>query len=654
MFKIGNYPEGYDLTLLNTIYHKPSKQPNGRYSKDAIDLIIKDNATGETFLETIEEPTYDYFIIKPEYVQSYTQYFIEEEKTDRISVPFTSLLHDIAERTNNTEFFWNNIRNGNRSANSRLHTHPAIMCSDSDIEDHYRWKFSTVYQNRLPRFNKAFFDIEADVIHTEGDFVQPGECPINAVCIVDNDTLIAHEFLLRNENNPLIDKFENEVEKNPDEIASKFVSFITQHVGTDRSQKSGLYNLQIKFHFYTEEINLIKDLFRYINMLKPEFVLAWNMAFDIPYIIQRIRNLGYIPEQIMCNSDFKYREVKYFIDEENYNEPANRNDFAKISSYSVYLDQMIQFASRRKSGAALPNHRLDTIGEMTCGVRKYDYSHITTHIAELPYKDYETFVLYNIMDTIVQYSIEFKVRDIDNVYNNVLLNNTRYTKIYRQTVYLHNRAIKSMYQNGLIMCNNINKSNSKEKYPGGYVSHPSGNTDYSKIKLHNKPLSIYDNLDDFDYKCLYPSVESEFNVGPNTILAHLEIPKQVYSQENRFGEEDYVYKREGQFMADLQSHVWLEFFSRWFNLASYGEMYDDIIHYYTVERIPNGKLNLHNPDGSIPLFRPIPRCNKIDLFIPIRCPEDVTDKSKIKTPRFDFDKFGCTSFSDLYNSKKEN
>ena len=41
------------------------------------------------------------------------------------------------------------------------------------------------------------------------------------------------------------------------------------------------------------------------------------MAFDIPYIIQRIKNLGYKPEDIMTHPDFKFKNATYYIDERN-------------------------------------------------------------------------------------------------------------------------------------------------------------------------------------------------------------------------------------------------------------------------------------------------------------------------------------------------
>ncbi len=46
------------------------------------------------------------------------------------------------------------------------------MMSDSDIEDHYRWKFSNQYKNEMGPISKSYFDIEADVIDAKGDFVE--------------------------------------------------------------------------------------------------------------------------------------------------------------------------------------------------------------------------------------------------------------------------------------------------------------------------------------------------------------------------------------------------------------------------------------------------------------------------------------------------
>ena len=658
--KIGNYPAGYDLTLLNTIYHYPKKDSNGKWTTGSIDLIIKDNVTGEKFLETIMDPKYEYYMLLDDReVPSYNLEYAMKDDCKCIMVPYRELQKDIAYRIGEEDRFWENLRNRNRDANKRLcNYHPAVLMSDMDIEDNIRFQFAHTYLNSYNKGSKSYLDIEADVINCKGDFVELGECPINAISFIDDQSLVIHSFLLRNDKNPLIAEFE-ESTKSP-KLALELKEFLIDAVGGPKNaEKYRVNQMTVQFHFYDEkdEVKMLIHLFNYINNLKPDFVLAWNMAFDIPYIIQRLINLGVDPKDVMCSPDFRFKEVKYFIDERNEFNYEERNDYAKISSYSVYTDQMIHFASRRKGGAALPSYRLDDIGQMTCGVRKLDYSHITNNLAELPYKDYKTFVFYNIMDTIVQYCIEYKCADIDSAYNNVLLNNTRWSKIYRQTVYLKNRQAIFNYRNGFISGNNVNANTPKVKFPGAFVANPKLNSDYSKMVLNGRPVSIFDNLDDFDYKALYPSITSEFNASRTTLIGHVNIPTKVYEFENRFNRDEIKWKREAQYMDDLQSHNWIEFFHRWFHFGSYEDVYDDIIEYFTKVKYPMGILTYHDFDD----VSGIPEEDNRSVFVKCETERDWLivdaiarkDLSYMNQPRFDFEKSDFNNFTDIFNSLKD-
>lgn len=661
-FIIGEYPKGYPLSLLNTIYHYPRKDRNGKWQPGAIDLIIKDNNSGEKFLETIVDPMYEYYMLLDNVqIPNYTLEYAMKEDCKCIIVPYNQLQKDIAERLGKLNQFYENCRNGNRAANKTMCNYaPNILMSDMDIEDNIRFQFSHTYENNYTKPSKSYLDIEADVINCKGDFVELGECPINAVSFIDDQSLVIHSFLLRNDKNPLIAKFEEET-KSP-MLHIRLKQFLINAVGgTEQAKKYKVDKMEVKFHFYDEkdEIVMLQHLFNYINNLKPDFVLAWNMAFDIPYIIQRIINLGYNPKDIMCHPDFKYKEVSYLIDERNQFNYEERNDFAKISSYSVYLDQMIHFASRRKGQSAIANYRLDYIGQITCGVKKLDYSHITKNLAELPYKDYETFVFYNIMDTIVQYCIEYKVNDINSAYNNVLLDNTRWSKIYRQTVYLKNRAAKSYYNYGMIIGNNVNQNTPKVSFPGAFVADPKLNSDYSKKRINGRPVSIYDNLDDFDYKALYPSITSEFNMSKTTLIGHVNIPDKVYEFENRFHRDDIKWKREAQFMDDLQSHNWIEFFNRWFHFAGYEEMYDDVIEYFTKIKYPSGIITYHDFDNVDMSIKP--KTDNRSMFIHCKNKRDLDivnamacgDKSHFNQPRYEFEKSDFNNFTEIFNSLKD-
>ena len=572
---IKGYNPGSNITILDTLYRYPmKKEDDSGYEDDFISILYRDNITGKKDHYIIYKPDYEYFELKPNISLDHNLFFIEKDKVVPRMVRFTDLLKDIAERSDNMEFFMGNIRAGNRRANEALHTLYHVFNSDMNINDHYRFRFDKLYTNKVIPVSKAYFDIEVDTINMMGDFPEMGECPINAVSYIFGNKITS--FLLRNSDNSLIEEFERSVNK---DLFTELNNFIIENVGgVDKAKKFKLDNLEYEFKFYDDEVCLIHELFEYINSNEPDFLLAWNMAFDIPYIIERLYALGYNPADFLCHPSFtkNQRICKYYIDEAHKNEYEARGDKYSISSHTVYLDQLIHFASRRKGQSKFPNFKLDTAGQIIAGVRKLDYSHITTNISKLPYLDYKTFVFYNIMDTVVQKCIEEETKDIDYVFNKCIMNNTRYDKCHRQTVYLANRATKEFNNNGYIIGNNINKICRPESasFEGAKVSDPVNNSNYSKMRINGKPVNIMNNLDDFDFKSLYPSTEREFNIAPNTQIGKIIIKDKIYKDENPYNSE--MYDRGAKYIEDLTSNDFISFCHRWLLYPSFLEWLSDL------------------------------------------------------------------------------
>ena len=578
------FEKGYDITLMNTMYIYP-RNINGVWDNGRMILTYKDNNTGKKYQETIEDPDFEYWIAKEdEYIDPIAPpMFLEEEKLDRHLCKYNRLERDIYESLGKMDIYNSNINNGNRRANKQIHNSPdgaRLFGTDVNIEDQYRRRFSQEYKNRTCPITKAYIDIEVDTTYAIGDFPEPGECPINAVSYIDtvNNKIISY-ILEYDKNNANIQEFK--MSAGP-ELANELKSFITEYVGGWKNAiRYGVDKFDIEFKFFDDEISLIYEIFNYINTTQPDFVLAWNMAFDIPYIIERIKVLGYDPTAIICHEDFPYKICEYFIDEMHKNEFAERGDKAMISSYSIFIDQMIQFASRRKSGSVYRSFALDYIGESVIGVRKLDYSHITTSLGQLPYLDFKTFIFYNIIDTLVQVCIENKVNDIDYIFNKCLINNTRLDKGHRQTVYLVNRGRKEFYKTDkVIMANNHNRGNEKptQKYPGAFIADPAKLSDKAKLTIAGQPVALIDNVDDYDYKSLYPSEMREFNMAPNTQIGKIVIPDVIYPGENPYNSEYYT--RGGSFIEDLHSGNFLEFCRRWYGLSSFGELYKEVLQYF--------------------------------------------------------------------------
>ena len=634
--RIPGYPNGSNITLLNTIYIKPHKLEDGKYGGDSLTVIFRDNDIGEKKHHIFYDPKYTFYVAKTEFEKDYNELFKSKDEVIPITVLARDLEKEIAIITDKQDEFYDNCRNGNRFMNKLLHYNPKLMNSDMNIEDYYRYKFSIRYKNDVFKIKKGFCDIEVDGTYTSNEFPELGEVPINAVSYYDEGEDKIYSFLLRNPNNPLIDEFEKG-------ITPKFFQYIKDFItdvvgGYKQSVRMGLDKSKIEILFFDEEINLIYNLFSRIRKLSPDFLLFWNAAFDCNYFIERIKNLGYDPREIICDPTYEEKVCYYFTDERNYSDFAERGDYAKISWNTVVLCQMINFASRRKGRSAIPDFKLDTIGEMIAKVRKLDYSHITNKIEELPYKDYKTFVLYNIIDVIVQKCIDVKTGDIDFIFNKCLINNTRYEKGYRQTIYLINRFTKEFDKRGYVIGNNVNKTNKKEKkFPGALVGDPRHTNDYSKIKINGNAILVADNLMDEDYKSLYPSDDLENNMAPNTLIGIIECDHKVWKNENMFYEDvlETGWSRSGEMM-DLYitgDANFSEFCHRYLHLANFLELLNDIDEF---NRIKCGMNSINIIDTNNNRINPFyyQKPDKIDLFYEVPIPNGINpfvDISKVST-----------------------
>lgn len=584
---IPGYPAGSDLTILDARYHYPKKnEETGKWSKDSITIIYRDNKTGEKKHYDIIEPEYTYYVLKDGFDPGYNLFFTEEKNVRPITCKYKDLSKSLAEQLGCLDYYYDCIKSGNKENVRLLTTDYRILESDIGINNFYRMKFKRTYTDEYIQPTRAFLDIEADTRYMAGDFPEMGECPINAVSYLEYESKELTTVLYDDGKNPLIKEFAKSL--NQKAFNQEFKELLKYALGGENKVKSfGLENIKTRVAIYHDELSMLIDLFKYINARRYDFVLAWNMGFDVPYIIARLKNLGVDPRDVICDPDFKIKECNYFIDEMHYDIHAQRGDFADISAYPIYLDQLIQFASRRKGQSVYQSMKLDDIGYEVAGVRKLDYSDITTNISDLPYLDYRTFVKYNMMDVIVQYCIENKTNDISYVFNKALQNCTEYRKVHRQTIYLANRAVMCFYDYGHYICgNNVNKfkSGPRFKYEGAFVSNPTLVSNKVKDKIGNTPINRARNAIDFDFKALYPSIAREYNLAPNTQIGFINIPEQVYENENIVHNDKYT--RSGAYIEDLTSDNYIEFCHRWFHLANFKELYEDIMEYFSNNELP--------------------------------------------------------------------
>ena len=242
----------------------------------------------------------------------------------------------------------------------------------------------------------------------------------------------------------------------------------------------------------------------------------------------------------------------------------------------------------------------------------------------LPWLAFKRFVFYNIFDVVVQYCIETKTQDLEYIYTKCLVNNTSYKKGHRQTVYLINRMTKEFDAMGYIIGNNINKWNEEpDKFAGALVGDPLHTNDYAKMKINGVPIMVCETLQDYDYKSLYPSIDLENNIAPNTQVGRIVIDKQIYDHENVYNNPKY--QRGGEFVENMVTDNIIEFCHRWFHFAGFMELLEDIKEFNQNLYLGVGEYRdtyYYDNDTNKYMITPI-RLTSLEVIEPIRFAKDI-------------------------------
>lgn len=438
---LGNF-DAKNLLLLNVNYSHGNRKND---IPDVCTVVYKDTSTGEKRKMEIENPLLRMYVVKEQYLNtSYYPEFLPKSHCDEWLIPFSERISQIAKIAGPK--YQNYLKycreTGKYYQMNKVHHYPGVLGTDFPYENFFRieWMLHYADPNVSTNITKAYMDIEVDTIDIKG-MPENGECPINAITLIDDESMTSFTFLLRNRNNPQITEFEGKVNQFIDELHTSF---------DDTYGK-----LEYRIYMYDDEVEMIRAFFRLVNQLKRDFILIWNLSFDIPYIMQRLAYLGIDPVEVMAHPDFKYQYCWFKKDRRHFDHKANKDIF-RLSSYTTFMCQMKNYAKVRKGQAEIPSFRLTAIGKKEIGDEKLDYSE-EANIKTFAYVDFWRFVMYNIKDVLLQKGIENKCKDLETIFMRAYENATDYDSVFSQTVFLKNCVFMVYYKElDIIKGNNIN------------------------------------------------------------------------------------------------------------------------------------------------------------------------------------------------------
>ena len=567
---------GRQLMLTDVLYQKPSKITNW---SDYINIVYRDLITGEKHLLTIKDPTYVIYEVKEEFrTFRKARHHLPMEQCIPHEIKYKDRFKEIANIAGPSEqrYLREHTKENDRK---ELYKYPYVLGADIPIETYYMvlWEHE-LGNDRQKEPTKIFLDIEIDQMNWSGGGIpRHGECPIDAVSVVDESTNTVYQFLLHTKDNPLIDDFI----KNVDDVHHRFHEMFDDSYGV----------LDYKIYMFDDELEMLRQIFRLIHTLKRDFCLIWNMDFDIPYIRDRIYALGEKAENVMCHSDFPTTSLMYFEDDRAFDFDKKRSYFT-ISSYTHYIDQLINYASMRKSQGAVRRVNLGAVGKTEIGDSKLDYTDIGNFI-RFSRTDYVKYVLYNAKDTLLQMGIDRKCRDTFTFYNSCYYSYCLYKDGLKQTVSLRSFFYYEFLEDNIILGNNVNFGSTEEKFKiiededdwgddddddtfvGAIVGDPELNSHNGLILFGKRSMYLFGDAIDFDFSAMYPRSIVTFNIFASTMIGKLHI---------EHGEKYMRYDIDPgkEFIEDIITDSTIYTANKWFNLPNFD----------TLNRIISNKLEI--------------------------------------------------------------
>lgn len=252
---------------------------------------------------------------------------------------------------------------------------------------------------------------------------------------------------------------------------------------------------KFKITHHATEKNLLQALVDYWTIDYPDIVSGWNLPFDIPYIINRIK------------TKFDEKTARRFSPVGNIREITGKKKIGAqftvdVKSYDIagvtildYQDVYMKFNLK-----PVPNRKLDTILQIELGRGKVEYE--SSNLAKLADEDWDLFVFYNIEDVNGLKLLEEKLKFLQTARNISYMGLTSLGKSLDTLPNITGYCYINALEEGKIIPTFNKDQNDWKKFDGAYVKEPIPN--------------IYEHIVSFDLNSLYPMTIITLNISPET------------------------------------------------------------------------------------------------------------------------------------------
>lgn len=329
-----------------------------------------------------------------------------------------------------------------------VHTSPYIYGLNTDstvfVKDGYRNKYKDLFKDNTV----AVLDLEADVVNNTMNILI-GTLTMNSEQLI----VVTDEFL---GNTYTRAQYEKELRIAHQEAVAKIV---------DKDGEPLLnFTINLRVEFVKTPADVVVNLYKRVHELKPDFLAFWNMAFDVPHMIETLKKANIRPEDIMCDPSvpMEFRKCEWNPGKDvKVTASGKRRPLAASEKWPYldcpasfyHIDAMCVYRTLRTKRER--NYKLETILDNNLGFGKFkgnvasDKDGVVWHIEMQKHYKIE-YGVYALFDCIGVELLDKKTNDLRRKIS-IQAGNSNYTKFQSQPTKLMDRIYRFAKDRGLVL-----------------------------------------------------------------------------------------------------------------------------------------------------------------------------------------------------------
>ncbi len=292
------------------------------------------------------------------------------------------------------------------------------------------------------------------------------------------------------------------------------------------SNKKIKLNDERTMYLFTDEKVLLYYFSKFIKHNEPEVICGWySNDFDIPYILNRVRNL-FSEEEIKEDGLFSLIDGVSFYTKRSYNQDRNWN--VSIPGIDL-IDYMAMF--KKFSMKQLASWGLDFVQEHEGIQGKPEKKGFMNY-----FNDFDKYIDYIYRDVEILKLLEDKNNIMLMLLQLQQLQKMPLDRLYNMSMVVEQMIGHQTFHNKIVMDSNIVTDIGDTSYQGAIVLDPEDRT--------------FNNCVVLDYESLYPNVIRTFNISPEKLLINEQVDRSRLTK-TRFFDFTEIYGNQDSTIAKI-------------------------------------------------------------------------------------------------------